>query len=256
MFAKVVLLVCLMAAVCSASKVVDLTDVNFKDIVLNPHSTVLVKFYASWCGHCKSLEPAYEQVAAHFAARDDVVIARVEVPTYESVGQDYGIRGFPTLMVFAKNNKAPQTFSGARTKDGLIAFVEEASTKPAAPASETPAAETGSQSGGVVVDLNDSNFDSIVKDTTKTVFVKFYATWCGHCKHLAPVWDKLAAKFAGRDDVVIAKLDSEKYSSTANNFGIEGYPTLKIFQKGNKSGKEYNGGRQVDQLADFVNANL
>ena len=58
-----------------------------------------------------------------------------------------------------------------------------------------------------VTTLTTDNFDSIALDHDKDVLVEFYAPWCGHCKRLAPTWDELAAKYAGSEDVTIAKVD-------------------------------------------------
>jgi len=95
------------------------------------------------------------------------------------------------------------------------------------------------------------NFKDIAFNDDKHVFIEFYAPWCGHCKQLTPVWDKLGEHFKDRDDVVIAKSDA-----TANEFSevaVQGFPTLKFFAKGaGTTITDYNGGRDIDSLIKFV----
>ncbi|KAG4138399.1 hypothetical protein ERO13_D07G131800v2 [Gossypium hirsutum] len=104
-----------------------------------------------------------------------------------------------------------------------------------------------------VVVLNADNFNEIVLDETKDVLVEFYAPWCGHCKSLAPIYEKVATAFKLEEDVVISNLDVDKYTDVAEKYGVSGYPTLKLFPKGNKAGEDYHGERELDDFVSFIN---
>jgi len=94
------------------------------------------------------------------------------------------------------------------------------------------------------------NFEEIALDENKHVFVEFYAPWCGHCKQLAPIWDELGEHFKDDADVVIAKMDSTK--NEVEQVSIQGFPTLKFFPKGSSEIVDYNGGRTLEELIQFV----
>ncbi|XP_047326689.1 probable protein disulfide-isomerase A6 [Impatiens glandulifera] len=104
-----------------------------------------------------------------------------------------------------------------------------------------------------VVILTSDNFDDIVLNEKKNVLVEFYAPWCGHCKSLAPIYEKLGTVFNLEEDVVIANLDADTHKDLAGKYGVSGYPTLKFFPKGNKAGEDYNGGRDLDDFVTFIN---
>jgi len=94
------------------------------------------------------------------------------------------------------------------------------------------------------------NFDAVALNTEKDVLVEFYAPWCGHCKQLAPTWDKLGEKYKDSETVVIAKMDS-----TANELEevkVQGFPTIKLFKKGDNKVIDYNGERTLDGLVKFI----
>jgi protein disulfide-isomerase A1 len=96
------------------------------------------------------------------------------------------------------------------------------------------------------------NFESIVFDKEKDVFVEFYAPWCGHCKKLAPVWDELGEVFVDKaPNVVIAKIDATA-NSLPDGIEIQGFPTLIFFPADNKQGVPYNADRDLESLKQFV----
>jgi len=94
------------------------------------------------------------------------------------------------------------------------------------------------------------NFDQVAKDTTKDVLVEFYAPWCGHCKQLAPTWDKLGEKFKDSETVVIAKMDST--ANELEDVKVQGFPTIKLFKKGDNKVIDYNGERTLEGFVKFI----
>ena len=90
-------------------------------------------------------------------------------------------------------------------------------------------------------ELNPETFNEAV--SSKNVFAKFYAPWCGHCKSLAPIWDALADQLTGSSSVVIASVDctAEGNEDLCQQYGVQGYPTLKYFKDGSEEGEDYQG---------------
>jgi len=137
----------------------------------------------------------------------------------------------------------PKKYEGQRTAEALTEYVNsEAATN----------VKIAAVPSSVVV-LTEDTFDSVVLDETKDVLVEFYAPWCGHCKSLAPVYEKVASAFKQDEGVVIANLDADKYTSLAEKYGVSGFPTLKFFPKSSKAGEEYEGGRDLDDFVKFIN---
>lgn len=98
--------------------------------------------------------------------------------------------------------------------------------------------------------LVSSNFDSVALNPEKDVLVEFYAPWCGHCKQLVPIYDKLGEHFKDDENVVIAKMDA-----TANELEhtkVTSFPTIKLYAKGDNKIIEYNGPRTLEGLTKFV----
>ncbi|XP_029603568.1 protein disulfide-isomerase A2 isoform X1 [Salmo trutta] len=104
---------------------------------------------------------------------------------------------------------------------------------------------------GPVKVLVGKNFEAVALDNDKNVFVEFYAPWCGHCKELAPVWEKLAEKYADRDDIIIAKMDAT--TNEVEGVSVSGFPTLRYYPAGEDSKVvEYSGTRDLETFAMFL----
>ncbi|KAI3464524.1 hypothetical protein Pfo_021187 [Paulownia fortunei] len=116
------------------------------------------------------------------------------------------------------------------------------------------AAAEESESKEFVVTLDHSNFtDFIAKH--KFIVVEFYAPWCGHCKKLAPEYEKAASILSTVDPpVVLAKFDAndEQNKVLASEFEIRGFPTLKILRYGGSVVQEYKGPRDADGIVTYL----
>lgn len=95
-----------------------------------------------------------------------------------------------------------------------------------------------------------SNFDSVAFDSAKDVLVEFYAPWCGHCKQLVPIYDKVAEHFEKNEDIIIAKMDAT--TNELEHTKISSFPTLRLYKKDDNLSIEYNGPRTFEGITKFI----
>ncbi len=80
------------------------------------------------------------------------------------------------------------------------------------------------------INVTDEAFEKTVVNSDLPVVVDFWAPWCGPCKMVAPILEKIAKEYAGK--VLVAKVDTDNHSEWANKFGVQGIPTMLFMADG------------------------
>lgn len=103
------------------------------------------------------------------------------------------------------------------------------------------------------IELTPDNYEA--ETDGKTVFIKFFAPWCGHCKKMKPDWDKLMDEFSGSSTQLIADVDcTTDGKPLCEENGVKGFPTLKWGDPSDL--QDYQGGRDLASLRKFATDNL
>ena len=96
---------------------VDVTDATFEQDVLKSGKTVLVDFWATWCGPCKMIAPVLEEIAAEHS--DKLTIAKLDIDANPAIARQYQIMSVPTMMLF-KGGEPVKQIVGAKPKAALL----------------------------------------------------------------------------------------------------------------------------------------
>ncbi|CAK5027058.1 unnamed protein product [Meloidogyne enterolobii] len=195
-----------------------LTDNNF-DSFLEEHPTVLVEFYAPWCGHCKQLAPEYEKAAEELG--DSVPLAKVDATVDKILAERFEINGYPTLKFWQKDHE-PIDYDGDRDAQGIVKWLKEKTDPDYKPPPEE------------VIALSEQTFDDFLGSNALTL-VEFYAPWCGHCK---------------AHGIPLAKVDATIEKKLAELYDVKGFPTLKIFRNARRF--DYDGPREADGIVNYM----
>ncbi|XP_057954984.1 protein disulfide isomerase-like 1-4 [Malania oleifera] len=99
-----------------------------------------------------------------------------------------------------------------------------------------------------VVLLKERNFTTVI-DNNRFVMVEFYAPWCGHCQALAPEYAAAATELKGQD-VVLAKVDATEENELAQEYNVQGFPTVLFFIDGVH--KPYSGARNKEAIVTWI----
>ena len=236
-------------------------------------NAVVVHFYSSKDKKAnKVVSGAFDKISQAFKVLP-VTFASVDVDTVDDVlsGQGLKKKDLPAIKLFV-GPKISLTYKeafGMKVEDAaqnvinwIFEEVKRLTLESVGLKYNKPKKVTSSSSGPGPLDLTEANFKSKVIDVSPdtVVLVEFFAPWCGHCKQLAPIYAEVAKTVHGDPETYgertfVAHVDATAHQSLASQYGIQGFPTLKLFV-GGKLKSDYNGQRDANSIKDFIRTNL
>eukprot|EP00605_Chrysophyceae_sp_TOSAG23-4_P001576 GSChrysophyteH1.ASY1.ANO1.1731.1 assembled CDS len=168
---------------------------------------------------------------------------------FRTAGKDF--RGRTMMVNVQESQSRVAEYFGLKTSDFPAAIFADMSSS----GGMKKYPMTADTEGAVTV-VKGKSFQELVMDNTKDVLMEFYAPWCGHCKALAPEYEKLGEALKGNDNIVVGKMDSTANEIDVAGVEVKGFPTLYFF-KGNSKGSpmKYEGGRTFEDMAEYIQKN-
>tara|TARA_B100000902_G_C26482924_1_gene515647 strand:- start:85 stop:402 length:318 start_codon:yes stop_codon:yes gene_type:complete len=102
------------------SELVNLNKDSFEKVISSKEKTLIIDFWAPWCGPCKALSPVLEELSSEMS--DQVGVYKVNVDDNTELAQEHGVQSIPTLLVY-KNGSLSETIVGLKTKEELVQIV-------------------------------------------------------------------------------------------------------------------------------------
>ncbi|KAJ2733083.1 hypothetical protein IW152_003319 [Coemansia sp. BCRC 34962] len=239
------------------------------------HGVWIVKHYSPVCHHCRQMAPDWIKMTDELAkqmAGNQILFGEVDCPANKKVCEENHVDGYPTVNLYVDGRYIEEmtvrytydTMKGyvlklpERVKRGEFVLPAPkdslglSDTSPGSSSSNNDVADDERSTEeynlrGEVVTLTKENFAD--KTSLGPWFVKFYAPWCTHCQHLAPIWTQLGEASKGK--VNIGKINCDEASALCAKYNVQGYPTLKLLWEGETT--DFKGARDLDSLSTFVN---
>ena len=242
---------------------------DFKSTVIDSDSVWLIEFYDDPA----DLSLVYKEVATVLRGIVNVGAVDVTQSAQREIADSLGLDKFPKIFALGHDKMKPVEHTAkvdpqellqtaismvgkvveTRGRERWLVQGEQPGGGSSSGSSGSSSSSRGSNQGpkSSVVTLTERNFQRKVLDNPEVGMVAFIAPWCGHCKALLPEWAEASRLLEG-EGVYLGVVDATVESNLANQYGVQGYPTIKIFPGGkNKSATDaisYEGGRTKEDI--------
>lgn len=193
------------------------------------------------------------EISKVFRDRNAIAFAWIDIVELKSFAQHVGVaKNDPAIAIYSFDEDVKFVFTEKYSAESLKAWIEKFLAGGLTPSMKSePIPEKNDEPVKVVVG---DTWKDIVEDESKDVLIEQYAPWCGHCKKLAPVLDKLASQLSSVETLVIAKMDATA-NDAPEKYKAKGYPSIRFFPAGKSEGISYQGGRTLEDFIELFKKN-
>lgn len=217
-----------LVALVTATAVKDTTDADFETVIAS-HEFVMMEFYAPWCGHCKKLEPEYEQAATQLG--DKAVLARLDATAETKSAGKFEVKGFPTIKIF-RDGKLAGDYEGGRSAADFVKYVNGNVGPAVKPATDAAALEALKSESDVllVIFTTDSSsatykaFEEVAKEQRSNY--AFAATGDVHIPNFAEGRIVVFKKFDDKEATFEGEATKESLTAFLKSEGIRTFDEI------------------------------
>ncbi len=206
-----------------ANNIIEVTDMNFDQEVLQSDKPVVVDFWAPWCAPCRMLAPIFEQLANQYS--DKIKFVKVNVDENPTSAIRFNIQGIPTVMIF-KNWQPVQTIVGVRWPEEYQAIFHQILNE-----NEEWNNEQNQQKWNIINVSGTTQFNQVINENKdKLIIADFWAPWCGPCRMIAPVLEQIAKDFNDKVLIVKVNVDEPQNQMLAMQYQVTSIPHIEFIK--------------------------
>jgi len=206
-----------------ANNIIEVTDMNFDQEVLQSDKPVVVDFWAPWCAPCRMLAPIFEQLANQYW--DKIKFVKVNVDENPTSAIRFNIQWIPTVMIF-KNWQPIQTIVGVRWPEEYQAVFHQILNE-----NENTTSQNNQKKWNIVEIHGITEFNKTIEDNKdKLIIADFWAPWCGPCRMIAPVLEQIAKDFEDKVLIVKVNVDEPQNQMLAMQYQVSSIPHIEFIK--------------------------